>query len=506
MTRFLIFFLCISVLCVACVRKSSTPGGTATAGGPQALIVGKWEMKGSDGQITSEFAADGTYILTAAGQNSNGTYKWLDDSTIEVDVNGKSTTSKVTVSQDQLTENTGSDTFTFLRAGATPQGAAGSATTAAQALLVGTWWSMAGQQKVTMEFGNDGSFKTTVGGQTTNGTYKWLDDATLEMDTANKTVVKATVTQDRFTFTLGTEVSSFQRETATTAPEANATTAAPVGPASITQAVLSNRTTPLTHTPVDVTDVFPAAHGTINAVVTVANPPSGTSVKGVLTAVDTNNAQPPNTKVGEVDVTPTEGTQNVAFTFGYRSLPAGKYKVDIYLNGTLDKTLPLSLTKDATAPPAAPALTSASFGNCPKQTADEKPPGFTLDVTMAEGVDAQGKPVNPSRIFQPSSSRITAFLSVENVPAGTRIEARWIGADLGGAEACNTQIVRALETSLSEGAHSTNFYVTPPTGSQWPEGVYRLDVSVNDVLATSTDFGVCDGPCKFQVPPAWQTH
>jgi hypothetical protein len=504
MNRFFILALSLSLFCVAC-HKTTTPGPQPVTGGPRALIVGKWEMKGSDGQITSEFAADGTYILTAAGQNSNGTYKWLDDSTIEVDVNGKSTTSKVTVSQAQLTETTGSDTFTFVRAGATPQGAAASATTAAQALLVGTWWSMAGQQKVTMEFGNDGSFKTTVGGQTTNGTYKWLDDATLEMDTANKTVVKATVTQDKFTFTLGTEVSSFQRETATAGPEANATTAAPVGPASITQAVLANRTTPLTHTPIEVTEVFPTTQGTINAVVTVSNPPSGTSVRGVLTAVDTNNAQPPNTKVGEVDVTPTEGTQNVAFTFGYHSLPAGKYKVDIYLNGTLDKTLPLSLTKDATPPPAAPALSAASFGNCPKQASDEKPPGFTLGVTMAEGVDAQGKSVNPGRIFQPNASRITAVLNVENAPAATRISARWVGADLGGAEACNTQIIQTIETTVA-GTGNPSFYVTPPAGSTWPEGVYRLEVSVNDVLATSTDYGVCDGPCKFQVPPAWQTH
>lgn len=493
MKKLFILVLSLSLLCVACAHKTTPPNAQPAAGDPRALIVGKWEMNGTDGQIMNEYAADGTFILTAAGQTSKGTYKWLDDSTIETDVNGKSSTSKVSVSQDQLTDTSGAGVFKFSRVGAAPQGAAVSATTAAQALIVGTWASMAGSQKITTQYNNDGTLVTTLGGQTTKGTYRWLDDNTIQLN--GKSQAKIAISGDQLTLTIGSEVSTFKRETA--ASQGNAATATPAGAASITEAVLATRVTPLTNTPIDVTQTFPTAQGVIYAVVSLSNPPIGTQLKGVLTAVDTNGSSPPNTKVGEVDTASTEGTKNIAFHWTYPTLPVGKYKVDVYLNGTLDRTLNFSLTKDATAPPA---VSPPSFGKCTPQASDAKPPGFAMSVTMAERADAQGKPVNPGRTFQPNASQISAVLSLENVPASSQISVRWIGTDLGGVEACNTQLVRTYEVSVAAGSSTPSFNITPPPGTTWPEGLYRAEISVNGTLATSTDFAVCNGKCKFSVP------
>jgi hypothetical protein len=45
-----------------------------------------------------------------------------------------------------------------------------------QDLIIGKWWSMAGAQKITLEFAKGGAYSTTVGGQTTKGTQKCLDE------------------------------------------------------------------------------------------------------------------------------------------------------------------------------------------------------------------------------------------------------------------------------------------------------------------------------------------
>lgn len=365
-----------------------------------------------------------------------------------------------------------------------------------QEAIVGTWWSMAGSQKISTEFRSDGTYTTTLGGQTTNGTYRWLDDTTIEM---NGRQIKIGILQDKLTMTIGSEVSSFQRETTTAAPQGNAATAAPSGVASITKVVLASRMTPLTHTPIDVVGQFPAAQGVIYAIATVANAPSGTQLKAVITAIDTNNAQPPNTQAGQPVQTTMEGSQNIAFHWNYPSLPAGTYKVDVYLNGTLNNTQNFSVTKDATA---APAVTPGAIGSCPALPAvDEKPPGFALGVAMAQGVDAQRKPVNPGRIFTPGTPAIYAVITAENVPANTRLSARWFATDLGGVEACNTQIATF---EVAGAAGTGNFFITPPAGSQWPEGLYRVETYVNGNLSLVTDFGVCDGQCKFQVPISWK--
>ncbi|HXM18742.1 MAG TPA: hypothetical protein VN934_07990 [Candidatus Tumulicola sp.] len=489
MKKLFVLVLSLSLFCVACAHKTTPPNGPGP-GSPQALIVGKWELSGSDGQITNEYTADGTFIISAAGANTNGTYKWLDDSTVETVVNGKSNTSKVTISQDQLTETSGADVFKFTRAGAAPQAAA---TTAAQALIVGTWASMAGSQKITTQYNNDGTLVTTLGAQINHGSYRWLDDSTIQLN--GKSQAKIAISGDELTMTIGSEVSTFKRETA--ASQGNAATATPAGAASITEAVLASGSTPLTHAPINVTQTFPTTQGAIYAIVTVSNPPNGTALKGVLTAVDTNGSSPANTKVGEVDVNTSEGTQNVAFHWTYPNLPAGKYKIDVYLNGTVDKTLNFALAKDAPAPPTAPPV---SFGKCTRPASDEKPPGFAMSVTMAERADAQGKPVNPGRTFQPNASQISAVLSVENVPASSQISVRWMGTDLGGVEACNTQIVRTYEVTVGAGSSTPSFNITPPPGTTWPEGLYRAEISVNGVLASSTDFAVCSGQCKFALP------
>jgi serine/threonine-protein kinase len=122
----------------------------------------------------------------------------------------------------------------------------------------------------------------------------------------------------------------------TTAP---ATTPATTrGPARITSAVMSKGYDSVLHEPIQTTTTFKPTDNPLHAVVNLGNPTSGTKVGMVLIAVDAGDVQ--NYEVIDRDFV-TEGAEDVIhFTAQLpNNWPVGKYKVDIYLNDKLDRTI-----------------------------------------------------------------------------------------------------------------------------------------------------------------------
>ncbi|MEZ4515063.1 MAG: trypsin-like peptidase domain-containing protein [Chloroflexota bacterium] len=119
------------------------------------------------------------------------------------------------------------------------------------------------------------------------------------------------------------------------------------------------------------TTVF-APDDTFYAIVNLANAPDDTKVKAVWTAVDVGDAAAPNYLLDEVELTSGDGL----LTFDMNNdgaWPAGSYKVDLYLNGELDRTLdfrvqaPLageagSTTTESSGDAAAPVTEPAASG------------------------------------------------------------------------------------------------------------------------------------------------
>ena len=96
--------------------------------------------------------------------------------------------------------------------------------------------------------------------------------------------------------------------------------------------------------------------------VSLANAPDDTRVKAAWTAVDAEGAEP-NTPLDDVEL--TSGSATLTFDLeNTNPWPAGDYKVDIYLNGTLDRSLSFrvsgGLAQAATATPAEPVATATS--------------------------------------------------------------------------------------------------------------------------------------------------
>jgi hypothetical protein len=110
--------------------------------------------------------------------------------------------------------------------------------------------------------------------------------------------------------------------------------------ANISTAVLAKDVQGDNYDPVDPTSTFSPDQPVINLVVTLKNAPSDTKVKAVWTAVAVSGA-PANIEIDQAEIV-MEGSSNVHFTLSRPSSgawPVGRYKVDIYLDGKLDKTL-----------------------------------------------------------------------------------------------------------------------------------------------------------------------
>jgi hypothetical protein len=97
--------------------------------------------------------------------------------------------------------------------------------------------------------------------------------------------------------------------------------------------------------PIDPTSTFPSDQAVIHLVLTLKNVPSDTTVKAVWTAVDVGDAAPADTKIDELEKTMNDSGK-VDFTLSIPSSgvwPVGTYKVDVYLDGKLNKTLEFSV-------------------------------------------------------------------------------------------------------------------------------------------------------------------
>ncbi|HMA34364.1 MAG TPA: hypothetical protein VKY74_07750 [Chloroflexia bacterium] len=77
---------------------------------------------------------------------------------------------------------------------------------------------------------------------------------------------------------------------------------------------------------------------TIHCVVQLANAPDDTKVKAVWTAVDAANGQVKDQKIDETELATGSAPLNFSLAPS-KPFPVGKYKVDLYLNGALNKTL-----------------------------------------------------------------------------------------------------------------------------------------------------------------------
>ncbi len=260
-----------------------------------------------------------------------------------------------------------------------------------------------------------------------------------------------------------------------------------VSTASITNAVTAKDAKGENKEPVGITDTFGPEQQIFHAVVTVANAPSETKLKAVWTAIDVGGAAAPNTQMGEFE-SQIEGSRNLDFTFEPQGgrLPPGTYKVDIYLNGKLDRTLKFSVTGPATTqnPPTPKPIVNVT--NTPVPQNQPKPSGLVKQVTMALNSKPDTKEaVSPTNEFKPDAI-FHAVVSLQNAPANTKLKATWYATDVGSAAPANTEIDTVEVTA--DGTRFVDFTLAP--SQAWPIGKYRVEIFVNGALDRVVNFTV----------------
>ena len=106
----------------------------------------------------------------------------------------------------------------------------------------------------------------------------------------------------------------------------------------ITEVVMAKGTQGDALDPVDPTTVF-SSDSIIHAVVKIEDAPSNTEFTAAFYVEDVGDAAEPNSLISSNTVT-ADGTRNVEFTLTpTTSWPAGTYRVEISVNGTLDQVV-----------------------------------------------------------------------------------------------------------------------------------------------------------------------
>jgi outer membrane usher protein FimD/PapC len=197
-------------------------------------------------------------------------------------------------------------------------------------------------------------------------------------------------------------------------------------------------------------------------IVVLANAPSDTVTKAVWTGVELANGEK-NVKLVENEF--TSGNKKVYFTAS-GDWSVGKYKVDIYLNDKLDRTLEFevkSAEESSTEPTAQTPASAHDLIQSAYLARDEN----GTDVVSA---------------FFPMDT-FYAIVEMPNVPANTVAKAIWYAVDAEGL-APNSEL--DLAEVQGTGTFTFDLNATDP----WPPGKYKAAIFVNGEPAIDLEFEV----------------
>ncbi len=255
----------------------------------------------------------------------------------------------------------------------------------------------------------------------------------------------------------------------------------------ITGVMLARGVEPPTLDPVEETDTYSWEQPQFHAVVDLSDATAGTLVRAVWTAVDVGGAAPPNTTIADTE-TRVQGNHRLVFSAppSFGRWPPGSYRLDVYLDGVLDRAIDFAVVAPAPTPlPTAPQATSCP----PIPTPIVTPSEIITGVMMALDVDAETKePIHPTTKFSPVHV-FHAVVGVDDAPAGTTVTATWYATDLGDTSTCN---VRLYSTDIVVD-ESRNIDFTLESETPWQAGKYRVEIAVNWQPAEIMTFEVVAG-------------
>lgn len=120
-------------------------------------------------------------------------------------------------------------------------------------------------------------------------------------------------------------------------------------------------------------------------------------------------------------------------------------------------------------------------------TGQKSPSAAVSDATLANAIDADGKPINASTAFLVNAEVIYLSVRLNNAPANTQVLVKLTYVDGEATDLANTTMYN--NTKSGQGTGYLAFAMTPPPGG-FPQGNYSVSVSANGQEVTTTPFKV----------------
>ena len=111
----------------------------------------------------------------------------------------------------------------------------------------------------------------------------------------------------------------------------------------------------------------------------------------------------------------------------------------------------------------------------------------TVKMTVSNGPDEQ-----PATAFSPSTEKIYAMFKAKGTAKGDKLRGVLIAEYVGDAAPADTKVLEKtldIEGDAKGADYSGNFNFSKPT-NDWPVGKYRIEIYVNDDLATTAKFAI----------------
>ncbi|NOY05076.1 MAG: hypothetical protein GXO82_00325 [Chlorobi bacterium] len=210
--------------------------------------------------------------------------------------------------------------------------------------------------------------------------------------------------------------------------------------------------------PVVKTDKFPTYQWLIHCSASIANVPSSTVVKAVWSKV--GEGEDSDEKIADTEISIDRDTW-IDFTFltPITGLPEDTYKVDLYVQDKLDRTLTFTTYEDI-------------------------PDSYIATAVLATAVDKYNRPSEPVQFFTPDTPVMHCATQVV-LPQDEKanINAQWY------------QLLDAKEYLISESPVEMDHtgwidFTLTPSEKGLPEGIYRIVILVDGKPAKSGDFEV----------------
>ncbi len=265
----------------------------------------------------------------------------------------------------------------------------------------------------------------------------------------------------------------------TRTPKPTATTVSTGEGVSVSKAVLARGYE--NNEAVDPTTEF-APEDTFHLVVELDDPPDGTRAKAAWTAVDAGGEK--NVAIDDKEVTMTGVSNIINFTLTLpRPWPEGDYKVDLYVNDTLKRTLDFTVNAGVSSSGISATATPASSVGSTGSNAE------ITSAVMATGFE-NNEAVGVTTTFPPETDKLHCVLKVSNAADDTKVKAIWTAIDAKDAEGATYKNEKILEKGGTVGdvGDIMDFTLTLP--NDWPIGSYKVELYLDDVLEKTVNFEI----------------